>query len=448
MTPDSELLSRYASRGDEAAFAEVVRRQVSLVYSVALRVTNGNTTLAEDVSQTVFTDLARKAGPLSHHAALAGWLHTSARFAALKAIRGEQRRQAHEKEASTMQPITHSPEFDWEQLRPILDQAVSRLREKDRAAVVLRFFQGLSHREVGEALGLNENTARKRVDHALEKLRAHFAKMGITVSSALLASTLSAHTTSPAPVGLADKITQPALAGAVNGGTLVSTFITILFMSTKTKAALLVILVAAIIGVIAIKQPTPATALTAGIPTSPFKSIAQASAAANAVAAPVPPKPAAAISPSPAVVAAPIPASVVNQSDLKSVLADMARHLRAGDLAGALKPYIPPYVSKEEINDTWSEVVQGLALIPTSADDTSEKWPKVIDTIIDQEPTLNSQGDHATYTIPPAPGTSAPTDYIVFIKIKDLWYLEQLSMGPIGFDASRPLRNAPSKSAP
>jgi RNA polymerase sigma factor (sigma-70 family) len=446
MTPDAELLHRYAATGDEAAFAEVVRRQVNLVYSIALRVANGNTTLAEDVTQSVFTDLARKAGPLSHHEALAGWLHTSARFAAMKTIRGEQRRQAHEKEASAMQIHSTSPEFDWEQLRPVLDEAVGRLREKDRAAVVLRFFQGLSHREVGEALGLNENTARKRVDHALEKLRAHFARAGITVSSTLLASTLSAHTIQAAPSGLADKIIKPSLAAAVGGATLVSALTTIFLMSTKTKISILLFIAAAIVAVIAVKQSSSANQMTDTRTLALSTAATKPFASAYAVAAPMPPKPATATTIPPAAVAAPIPTSVVNQSDLKAVLADMARRLRAGDLQGMISSYLPPYVPKEEADEGWGEISRGLAMMPTSAMDTSEKWPAAIDTLIDQNPVMNSQGDHATYTIPQAPGTSAPADYIVFIKVKGLWYIEQLSIGPYGLDASLPLRNAPPKS--
>ncbi|HTB62566.1 MAG TPA: sigma-70 family RNA polymerase sigma factor, partial [Opitutales bacterium] len=217
MTPDQELLQRYAKDGDETAFAEVVRRQVNMVYAVALRVTHGNAALAEDATQSVFTDLARKAGPLSRHHALAGWLHTSARFAALKTVRGEQRRQNHECEAARMHAIDNSPATDWDSLRPMLDDAVGRLREDERAVVVLRFFQGLSHAEVGDALGINENTARKRADRALENLRAHFARLDIPISAAVLASTLTANGAQLAPAGLAGKITKSSLAGAAAG---------------------------------------------------------------------------------------------------------------------------------------------------------------------------------------------------------------------------------------
>ena len=102
MTPDSELLRRYADTRSEEAFAELVRRHVNLVYSAALRQVNGDVHLAQDVAQTVFTDLARKAVSLLRRSTLTGWLYTSAHFAAAKAVRTEQRRHAREQEVHTM----------------------------------------------------------------------------------------------------------------------------------------------------------------------------------------------------------------------------------------------------------------------------------------------------------------------------------------------------------
>src|SRR5262245_32218128 len=96
---DTELLRRYARDGDEKAFAELVRRRIGLVYSVALRRVGGNRHRAEDAVQSVFTDLARKAAALSQRGVLIGWLHRSTQFAAAGIVRAEQRRQAHEHEA-------------------------------------------------------------------------------------------------------------------------------------------------------------------------------------------------------------------------------------------------------------------------------------------------------------------------------------------------------------
>ena len=128
MTPDSELLRSYAEKGSEEAFAELVRRYLNLVYSAALRQGNGDAHLAQDVTQTVFADLARKAVALSQRQVLAGWLYTSTHFAAAKAVRTERRRQTHEQEAHAMEELLRNPGsgFDWETLRPVLDKGDAR----------------------------------------------------------------------------------------------------------------------------------------------------------------------------------------------------------------------------------------------------------------------------------------------------------------------------------
>jgi hypothetical protein len=120
MTPDSELLGRYARTRSEDAFAELVRRHVSLVYSAALRQVNGDAHLGQDVAQTVFTDLARKAGSLARRESLAGWLYTSAHYAAAKIARTEDRRR--DREDKFMREPIHetAPGSDWEKIRPAL----------------------------------------------------------------------------------------------------------------------------------------------------------------------------------------------------------------------------------------------------------------------------------------------------------------------------------------
>src|ERR1035441_8450404 len=92
MTEDAELLSRYATERSEAAFAELTRRHVDLVYSAALRLASGNVHTAQDVAQQVFTELARQAKSLARHPALVGWLYTTTRLMALRVNRMEKRR--------------------------------------------------------------------------------------------------------------------------------------------------------------------------------------------------------------------------------------------------------------------------------------------------------------------------------------------------------------------
>ena len=177
MTPDSELLDRYARTRSEDAFAELVRRHVNLVYSAALRQVNGDAHLAQDVAQTVFTDLARKAGSLARRESLTGWLYTSAHYAASKIVRTENRRRDREEKfmreptnesRAGFQPAQSAPEADWEKVRPALDDAMHELKESDRESLLLRYFENRQFAEVGAKLGLNENTARMRVERALE----------------------------------------------------------------------------------------------------------------------------------------------------------------------------------------------------------------------------------------------------------------------------------------
>ena len=220
MSDDAELLRRYAEQRSEAAFAELVRQHLNLVYSTALRLTRGDTHRAEDIAQVVFTDLARKAAALSHRPMLAGWLYTSTHYATAKILRTEQRRQTREQEAQVMHELLSNaaPEADWDRLRPVLDAAMRELNERDREAVLLRFFEGRGFAEVGAKLNLTENAARMRVDRALDKLRVRLSEHGVTSTAAALAIALASQAVMAAPAGLAATITGAALTGAAAGG--------------------------------------------------------------------------------------------------------------------------------------------------------------------------------------------------------------------------------------
>ncbi len=214
MHTDADLLRRYVEERSQAAFTELVQRHLRLVYAAALHRVGHDTHLAEDVAQTVFTDLARKAGSLRNRATLSGWLYVSTHHAAAAIVRGEQRRKVRETEAQTMQMLSSSPDAgpDWRTLRPILDEAVVQLHDDEREAIALRFFEKRSFSDVGVALRLTEDTARKRVERALEKLRVTLARRGVTSSTAMLTLALGELGTGAAPPDLAGRIAGRALA--------------------------------------------------------------------------------------------------------------------------------------------------------------------------------------------------------------------------------------------
>lgn len=216
---DVELLRQYACDGSEAAFAELVRRHLDLVYSSALRRVGGDAHLAQDVVQQVFIALARQAAALGEHPVLVGWLYTTLRFAAARVVRAEKRRQAREQEAHLMQDSTVEPSADpeWQQLRPVLDEAMDQLGARDREALLLRYFSGGSFAAVGARLGVTEEAARKRVDRALEQLRARLSRRGIHSPAMAVALLLESQAVSAAPAGMAAAVSSAALVGPAGG---------------------------------------------------------------------------------------------------------------------------------------------------------------------------------------------------------------------------------------
>jgi RNA polymerase sigma factor (sigma-70 family) len=214
MNDDAHLLRSFVENHSESAFTAIVQRHLPLVYATALRQLNHDAHLAEDVTQTVFTDLARKAASLRDRTTLAGWLYASARLAAAAIVRREQRRKRRELAAHTMQldDSPETPDAACAQLRPWLDDAIDSLNAAEREAVVLRFFQQRSFSEVGAALRVTEEAARKRVDRALEKLHSVLTRRGVTSTSAALGVALAHIGESAVPAGLAAKVAGAAVA--------------------------------------------------------------------------------------------------------------------------------------------------------------------------------------------------------------------------------------------
>ena len=265
MADDMELVREFATRRSDAAFETLVSRHLNLVYSVALRQVR-DPLLAQEVAQAVFIILARKAGSLGPKTILSGWLFRTAQYASADALKTQRRRQHREQEAYMQSilnrgcdaPSQPTNEEAWTQIAPLLDAAMLRLGEKDRSAIVLRFFENKNLREVGAALGASEDSARVRINRALEKLRKFFTKRGAMLSATVIATAVSANSVQAAPMGLAATISAAAVkssAVAASTMTLVKGALKIMAW-TKMKTAIVsgaVVLLAAGTTTVAVK---------------------------------------------------------------------------------------------------------------------------------------------------------------------------------------------------
>ena len=255
MASDLELLEAYAWKNSEESFAALVNRHLNLVYSAALRQVR-SPQLAEEVAQSVFTDLSRNAAKLKPDTILTAWLYQVTRRTAIDVVRREARRQLREQIATEMNTLntdslsrqSGTPADEWSQVEPMLDDAMETLDAADRTAVLLRYFENKSLREVGAALGTSDDAAQKRVSRAVERLREFLAKRGVTVGAGGLAVVLAANAVQAAPAGLTATISAAAaLAGtATTAATVIVTATKALAMTTMQKT-----LIAAILGLAA-----------------------------------------------------------------------------------------------------------------------------------------------------------------------------------------------------
>jgi len=213
---DIPLLRRFAESRDENSFSQLVNRHINLVYSAALRQVR-DPHLAEDVTQTVFIILASKAASLARtHTILSAWLLVVTRFSAMDALKVAARRKHHEQKAAEINTMRQQkqqehPDSLWPQIEPHLDRALATLREGDRQAIALRFFEDRSMRDVGAALGISEDAAKQRVFRAIEKLRSILSTKGTTIPAAALIAAIASHAIHTAPPALAATVSASAL---------------------------------------------------------------------------------------------------------------------------------------------------------------------------------------------------------------------------------------------
>lgn len=265
---ERDLLREYVEHGSETAFGELVRRHVDLVHSTARRLVC-DADLANDVCQAVFLSFARKASSVRKSDALSGWLYRATRFEAASLVRREQRRRYREAEAMRRSELDCETESRWESITPMLDAAMARLKPQDQDVLLLRFFENKPLAEVGQALGLTEEAARKRVSRSLDQLQGWFRKRGIGISTTSLASLLAANAVEAAPAGMAAAMTAAAMAGAATSATTVGLFATLtpaLLMTKTTGTILTVLLFGAILTPVLLNRNSPGENSTAVAP--------------------------------------------------------------------------------------------------------------------------------------------------------------------------------------
>ncbi len=259
LTESQSLLADFVKTESEPAFRELLTRYTDLVYSAAVRLVGGDTHLAKDVSQTVFVDLARKARSLPKDVMLGGWLHHHTVFVAATMVRGERRRRLRERQAVEMNAVPDHTQVNVAEVAPVLDEAIDKLAVEERTAILLRFFEQLDFRSVGETLGSNEDAARKRVSRALKKLHSLLQHRGLSLSAAALGTALASVAVTAAPAGLAASLAGTALASAAASGGTTFTLLKLMSMTKLKLGIVTAIVVAAVAVPVAIKTQSAAT---------------------------------------------------------------------------------------------------------------------------------------------------------------------------------------------
>jgi RNA polymerase sigma factor (sigma-70 family) len=242
---DREFLRAYAQGGSESAFQALVERHLDLVFATVLRGVS-DPGAAEEITQNVFVALGRKAAWLSGETSLAGWLHRTALLEVKRWWRGELRRRRREQTAVELGTVMKEEDSLLKALAGELDEGLLELREPDRQALLLRYFEGRSHREIGALLGAREDAVRMRIDKALDRLTQFFRRRGYSVPAVTTMATVLGAAAKAAPAGLAIAATRSALSAGGGGALTGLKPLLAKFMGlTKTQTAVLCVAVAA-----------------------------------------------------------------------------------------------------------------------------------------------------------------------------------------------------------
>jgi RNA polymerase sigma factor (sigma-70 family) len=186
---DGQLLERFASRRDEEAFAQIVRRHGPLVLGVCRQILHHEQD-AEDAFQATFLVLARKAGSIRSAEALPNWLYGVANRLATRMKTAARKRQTREVALVDTATSELGPGGELDDLGPVLHEEIGRLPDKYRIPFVLCYLDGMTNEEAARQLGCPPGTVFSRLARAREGLRARLRRRGVMVASGALAAAL------------------------------------------------------------------------------------------------------------------------------------------------------------------------------------------------------------------------------------------------------------------
>jgi RNA polymerase sigma factor (sigma-70 family) len=208
---DGHLLRQFATRRDEAAFAELVRRHGPMVLGVCRRVL-GNAHDAEDAFQATFLILARKAAGIVRWRTVGGWLHEVAYHVALRQRERTARRQQHQRQVRTVAPHETLTDLDRHELRQVLDEELQRLPEKYRTPLVLCYLEGRSHEEAARAVACPVSTLGWRLGRGRQLLHGRLLRRGLGLPAVAVEAVLAEQASAALPAALAGVVVEGAMA--------------------------------------------------------------------------------------------------------------------------------------------------------------------------------------------------------------------------------------------
>ena len=242
---DRDLLREYAQSASTPAFQSLVQRHIDLVFATALRGVSDAAT-AQELTQNVFITLAQKATWLQGETSLAGWLHKTALLEVRHWWRGEFRRQRREQTAAELGTTMNTEDSLLKAMSGELDEALLSLNSADRQALMLRYFEDRTHREIAALLGAREDAVRMRINKALERLTGIFRKRGYAVPAVATTAAVLGASAKAAPAGLATLAANSALtAGNAAAATGFKLTLAKLMGLTKTQTALVAAVIVA-----------------------------------------------------------------------------------------------------------------------------------------------------------------------------------------------------------